>query len=74
MGIDVLDRAGGMLVAGAGDLGIHIILGEADFSSDLVRMDLSPADQIVNGGLTDMENVSHFLGRQRLVLRHRFNS
>ena len=33
-------------------------------------MDFSLANQVVNGGLADMENVRDLLGRQGLILRH----
>ena len=68
MGVHIFDRAGGMFMPGPGDVGIHIILGEANLSADFIGMDLAFADQIVNGGLADMEDVSHFLGGQRFVL------
>jgi hypothetical protein len=70
MGIDALHRAGRMLMPGPGDVGIHIILGKADLPSDLIGMDLSPADQIIDGGFTDMEDVSNLLGGQGFVLCH----
>ena len=66
MGIDALHRGCGMLMTGAGDIGIHIILCKSNLPPDLVGMDLSSADQVVNRGFADMENIRHFLGGQRL--------
>ena len=62
-GIYGLYRLGGMLMAGAGDVGIHIVLGEADLTADFIGIDLAPADQVIDGGLADMENIRNFLGR-----------
>ena len=39
-------------------------------SPDFIGMDFSLANQVVNGGLADMENVCNLLGRQGLILRH----
>ena len=62
-GVHGLYRLGGMLMAGAGDIGVHIVLGEADLAADLIGIDLAPADQVIDGGLADMENIRNFLGR-----------
>ena len=51
-----------MFMAGAGDIGIHIVLGEADLAADFIGIDLTPADQVIDGGLADMENIRNFLG------------
>lgn len=61
MGVNVLDRPGGMLVPGTGDIGIHIILSKANLAPDFIGMNLAPVNQIVYGGFADMENVSHLL-------------
>ena len=62
VGIDVLDRAGGVLVTGSGDVGVHIVLGESYLTADLIGVDLTFSDEVVNGGFADMEDVSHLLG------------
>ena len=68
MGVDIFHRPGGVFMAGPGIIGIHIILGKTDLTSDLIGMDLTPADQIVNGGFADMENVRNLLGGKGFVL------
>ena len=74
MGIDVLHGPGGMLMPGPGNVGIHIILGKPNLSADFIGMDFSPADQIVNGGFADMENVRDLLGGKGFVLCDRLPS
>ena len=68
--IDALHRGSGMLMPGAGNIGIHILLRKTNLSPDFIRMDFSLANQVVNGGLADMENVCNLLGRKGLILRH----
>ena len=68
MGIDIFYRTGGMFMTGPGNIGIHIVLGKADLPADFIGMDFAFANQIVNGGLADMKDVSHLLGGQRFVL------
>ena len=63
MSVDALHRGGGMLMPGAGDVGIHVVLCKANLPPDLVGMNLSLADQVVNRRLADMENFRHFLCR-----------
>ncbi len=70
MGIDPLHRCCGMFVTGACYVGIHIVLREANLAADLVGMDLPFSDQIVYGGFADMEDVSHLLRGQGLILCH----
>ena len=70
MGIDTLHRGSGMLMPGAGNIGIHVLLRKTNLSPDFIGMDFSLANQVVNGGLADMENVCNLLGRQGLILRH----
>ena len=70
MGIYVFHRTGGMLMPGPGNIGIHIVLGKAHFPADFIGMDLAFADQVINGGLADMENVGNFLGGKGFVLTH----
>ena len=55
---------------GAGNIGIHILLRKTNLSPDFIGMDFSLANQVVNGGLADMENVCNLLSRQGLILRH----
>ena len=55
---------------GTGNVGIHIVLGKAHLSADLIGMDLALADEIVNRRLADMENVRNLLGGQGFVLCH----
>ena len=70
VGVDILDRAGGVFMPGPCNVGIHIVLGKAHLPSDFVGMDLTPADQVINGGFTDMKNVGNFLGGKGFVLTH----
>ena len=55
---------------GTGDVGIHIVLGEAHLATDLIGMDLTFSDQIIDRRFADMEDVSHLLGGKRFVLSH----
>ena len=61
MGVNALHRGGGMLMAGTGDVGIHIILSKAHLPPNFVGMDLALADQIVNRRFADVENIRDFL-------------
>ena len=70
MGVQIPDGPGGMLMPGPGDVGVHIVLGEAHLPADLVGVDLPSADQVVDGGLADMEDVCHLLGGKGFVLGH----
>ena len=62
VGVNPLHRTGGMLMPGAGNVGIHVVLGKAHLAPDLVGVDFSPADQVVDGGLADVQNIGNLLG------------
>ena len=68
--LDALDRLHAPLMAGAGDIGVHIVLREAHLAADLIRVDFPPADQFVNRGFAHMQDLRDLLGGQAFVLCH----
>ena len=58
------DRLDALLMPGAGDIGVHVVLGEADLSPDLIGVDLAPADQLIDGGFAHMEELCDLLCRE----------
>ena len=74
MGVDILHRTGGMLVARSCDVGIHVILRKAHLAADFIRVDLTLADQIIDRRLAHMEDLGHLLRGKGLVLAHGFSS
>ena len=58
------DRLDALLMPRAGDVGVHVVLGEADLAPNLVGVDLAPADQLIDGGFAHMEELCDLLCRE----------
>ena len=69
--LDPFDGLHALLVAGAGYIGVHVILRKANLSADLVGIDLAATDQLIHRGFADMEDIGDLLGRKRFVLCQR---
>ena len=64
------DRLHALFVAGARDIGVHVVLRKAHLPAYFVGVDFSPADQFIDRGLAHMKDLSDLLGGQTFVLRH----
>ena len=69
--LDPFDGLHALFMAGAGDVGVHVILRKADLSADLVGIDLAAPDQLINRGFADVEDVGDLLRGKRFVLCQR---
>ena len=68
--VDLTHRLHALLMTRAGNVAVHIVLGETDLSADFIRVNLSPPDQVIDRGFAHMEDVGDLLGGERLVLSH----
>ena len=55
------DRMDALLMPGARNLGVYIVLGKTDLPPNLIGVDLAPADQLVDGGFAHVEDVRYLL-------------
>ena len=64
------DLGGRTLMAGSGNVLVHILLGKAHLAPHPIGVDLPPANQFIDGVAAHMEHRRHLLGGQGLLVGH----